>query len=168
MGAQASVKRKVFISYHHSADQAHYDNFSRVFGDAYEVFTDKSLERAYQSDNTDYIRWQISQNDIAGTSCTIVLCGMYTHQRKYVDWEIKSSLDKNHGIVGIWLPTLPQSSNGGTVKPDRLQDNVDSKYAKWIAWNDLTADLLKETIEAAIACPKYLIVNTRPLRQRNG
>lgn len=78
------VKRKIFISYHHAGDQGYYNSFSKFFAGAYDAFHDKSLDRAYPSVNTDYVRWQIRQNDIAESSCTIVLCGAVTHQRKYV------------------------------------------------------------------------------------
>ncbi|MGH8510260.1 MAG: TIR domain-containing protein [Gammaproteobacteria bacterium] len=127
---QRPVKRKVFVSYHHQGDQRYYNEFSRFFSDTFDVFYDKSLDRTYESDNTDYVRWQIRQNDITGSSCTIVLCGAATHQRKYVDWEIKATLDKKHGLIGVWLPSLPLAPNGGTQKPDRLQDNIDFGYAK--------------------------------------
>jgi MTH538 TIR-like domain (DUF1863) len=161
-------KRKVFVSYHHGGDQGYYNAFTKFFADTYDVMYDNSLDRAYDSDNADYVRWQIGQHDITGTSCTIVLCGVATHERKYVDWEIKATLDKQHGLIGVWLPTLPLLANNATVKPDRLQDNIDSGYAKWVAWNGLTIEVMKNTIEAAIASPAFLIWNARPLRVRNG
>ena len=164
----ATPKRKIFVSYHHAGDQGYYEAFAKFFSETYGVFQDNSLERAYDSDDTDYIRWQIRQNDISGTSCTVVLCGARTHERKYVDWEIKATLDKGHGLIGIWLPTLPLSPNGGTEKPGRLQDNIDSGYGIWLKWDQLTAEAMKNGIEAAITRSAGLIRNTRGLRQRNG
>ncbi len=165
---QAPVKRKVFVSYYHAGDQGYYDAFSRFFSNTFAVFYNKSLDRAYESDNTDYVRWQIRQNDITGSSCTVVLCGAATHQWKYVDWEIKATLDKRQGLLGVWLPTLQQAPNGGTQKPDRFQDNLDSSYAKWVRWDALTVDVMTKTIEAAIESPASLIRNQRLLRLRNG
>lgn len=81
---------------------------------------------------------------------------------------IKSTLDKQHGLIGIWLPTLPLAPNNATEKPDRLQDNIDSGYAKWVLWNELTVELMKNTIEAAVMSPAGLITNRRDLRIRNG
>ncbi len=162
------IKHKVFISYHHAGDQWWYDKFAEFFAETYEVFSDKSLQRAYDSDNDAYARFQIRSNDIKGSSCTIVLCGAATHQRKYVDWEIKATLDMRHGLIGVWLPTLPPHPNGGTDKPARLQDNIDSRYAKSIRWDAATVDNMKATIEAALASPAILINNSRPLRQRNS
>ena len=167
-GTNRTPKRKVFISYHHGGDQAYYDKFVQTFAGIYEIFSDKSLERAYNSDNTDYVRWSIAQNDITGSSCTIVLCGAKTHERKYVDWEIKYTLDKMHGLIGIWLPSLPLLANNGTQKPDRLQDNIDSAYARWMAWSSLTPDALRAAIEVAVTANASLIQNQRAMRQRNG
>ena len=161
-------RRKIFVSYHHGGDQAYYEAFVKTFSDTYEVFSDTSLERAYDSDDDDYVRFQIRQNDITGSSCTIVLCGARTSERKYVDWEIKATLDKSHGLIGVWLPTLPLALNGGTLKPARLQDNIDSGYAKWVRWGELSVDGWKETIESAVAAPARLILNSRAMRQRNG
>jgi hypothetical protein len=161
-------KRRIFVSYHHGPDQGYYEGFVRAFTQAYDVLADASLERAFNSDDTDYVRWQIRQNHITGSSCTVVLCGAETHERKYVDWEIKATLDMKHGLVGVWLPTLPKWPNGGTRKPDRLQDNLDTGYAQWRQWELATADVMKTAIELAIAAPSTLIRNSRPLRVRNG
>ena len=161
-------KPRIFVSYHHAVDQCYYDRFSQFFSETYDVFHDNSLERAYESHDSDYVRWQIRQNDISGSSCTIVLCGASTHQRKYVDWEIKATLDKEHGLMGVMLPTLPIAPNGGTKKPDRLQDNVHSGYAQWTHWNELNVKSLGSAIEYAIARPSFLIRNHRELRIRNG
>jgi MTH538 TIR-like domain (DUF1863) len=99
----APVKRKVFVSYHHGGDQFFYNGLSLHFTEKLEIFEDQSLERAYDSENIDYVRWQIRQNHIAGSSCTLVLCGAHTHRRKFVDWEIKATLDKQHGLIGVWF-----------------------------------------------------------------
>lgn len=161
-------KRKVFVSYHHGGDQTYYDAFVRAFADTYDVFTDNSLERAYDSDNVEYVRWQIRQNDITGSSCTIVLCGAQTPGRKYVDWEIKATLDKQHGLIGIGLPSAQRTLDGKILVPDRLADDYASGHAKWLLWENLEATSLKTTIEAAVAASSSLIKNDRALRQRNS
>jgi hypothetical protein len=98
------TKRKVFISYHHGGDRAYYDALSRTFCDQYEVFHDTSLERAIDSDNTDYVRWRLAEKCITGSSCTIVLIGRETWGRKFVDWEIDATLERGHGLIGLMLP----------------------------------------------------------------
>jgi hypothetical protein len=123
------VKRKVFVSYHHLGDQACYDLFSRTFHDNYDVITDNSLERRIDSADADYIRRRISENNITGTSCTIVLVGAKTWGRKHVDWEIKATLDMQHGLIGVRLPTAVMNPQGAVLVPDRLHDNIQSQYA---------------------------------------
>lgn len=162
------TRRKVFVSYHHGGDQAYYDEFSRFFHDQYEAIRDNSLERLIQSDNTDYVMQQIREKYIAGTSCTIVLIGAQSHQRKYLDWEIKATLDKCHGLIGIVLPTHTKNPAGEIVVPDRFLDNCKSGYAASTHWNGLTVQGLTQLIDTAIAKPSWQIDNSRPMRQRNG
>lgn len=55
---------------------------------------------------------------LTGTSYTLVLCGKETPWRKFVDWEIKATLDKQQGLIGLGLPSNP-SLNGKVRVPDR-------------------------------------------------
>jgi hypothetical protein len=162
------IRRKVFISYHHRGDQAYYDEFSRFFHDQYEAIRDNSLERLIQSDDTEYVIRQIRERYITGTSCTIVLIGGQSHERKYLDWEIKATLDKCHGLLGIVLPTHAKNLVGEIIVPGRFLDNYKSGYAVLAHWNGLTAQGLTQLIDAAIAKPNWQIDNSRPMRQRNG
>ena len=111
---------------------------------------------------------RIRDNHISGTSCTVVLIGAQTHQRKYVDWEIKATLDKQHGLLGIVLLTYQATYDGKIIVPDRFHDNVLSGYAKWVHANGLTARHLTTLINAAVAAPKILINNSRDMRKQNG
>ncbi len=165
---QPPARRKIFVSYHHGGDQAYYDEFSRFFHDQYETIRDNSLDRQIQSDNTDYVMRQIREQYLTGTSCTIVLIGAQSHERKYLDWEIKATLDKCHGLVGIVLPTHVKNSLGQIVVPDRFLDNHKSGYAVWAHWTGLTAQGLTQLIDTAIAKPRWQIDNLRAMRQRNG
>lgn len=162
------IKRKVFVSYHHDNDQWYYDEFSRIFSSQYEVVRDNSLDRFIDSTDTDYVMRRIRENYITGTSCTIVLCGEETRWRKYVDWELKATLDKQHGLIGVNLPNNPLDHMGRVQVPDRLLDNINSGYAIWTSWGALTIEHLRISIEAANAKPKSLIVNGRVMRSRNG
>jgi hypothetical protein len=168
-GIQISTKRKVFTSYHHGGDQAYYDAFSRTFGTSYDVITDNSLDRAVDSDDVDYVMRRIRENYITGSSCTIVLVGAQSWGRKYVDWEIDATLEKQHGLIGVKLPTLPVVNNG-CMKPDRLQDNIDSGYAVWTWWETIIGEpsKLAELIEQANAKSALLIKNGRARRLRNA
>ena len=88
------TKSKVFVSYHHGGDQPYYDAFSRTFSDTYDIVYDNSLARQIDSDSPEYVMRRIREEHITGTSCTVVLVGAATYQRKYVDWEIYATLEK--------------------------------------------------------------------------
>jgi len=166
----APTRRKVFVSYHHHGDQAYYDRFSTNFHDRYEAITDNSLERKIDSASVDYIVRRIREHHLQGSSCTLVLCGIETPNRKYVDWEIDASLNQSMGLVAVLLPTLQIHPNGGTNKPARLQDNIDSGYAEWVWWSEIIANpgLLLTKIESANSKSKTLIRNQRARMQYNG
>jgi hypothetical protein len=160
-------KRKVFISYHHGGDQGYYNALSEHLASRLDLVTDRSLERARDSDDPAYIMRYIRENHLAGASTLIVLCGAQTPVRKYVDWEILAGLGQRMALVGVGLPTIKWFDNGGTDKPPRLQDNIDSKYAAWQMWSDFLADPVS-LIEDANGRSKNLIVNSRQRRVRNG
>lgn len=165
-----STRPRVFVSYHHAGDQWYYDEFSRRLHDQYETVIDRSLERRIDSDNSDYIMRRIREEYITGTSCTFVLCGAETAQRKFVDWEIKASLDKQHGLIGVQLPTARPVNPGIFFKPWRLDDNVASGYALLMTWNDLVMfpSLVAARIAEANARSKLLINNSREMMSRNA
>jgi hypothetical protein len=164
------IKRKVFISYHHSGDKAYYDAFINDFSNTYDVIHDNSVERAIDSSNTDYVIRRIRENFITGSSCTIVLCGAQTPYRKFVDWEIKATLDKKHGLIGVNLPSNPLSANSKYTVPDRLHDNIESGFAIWTNWVSFTQNIqsVQGFIEQANSRSALFINNNRALRQRNG
>lgn len=164
------IRRRIFVSYHHDGDQPFYDEFSRVFSDRYEIVYDNSIERIIDSDDSDYIMRRIREEHLSGSSCTIVLCGAKTPERKFVDWEIKATLDKQHGLIGVNLPTIPRTVAGKFVLPGRLHDNCVSGYVPWVEWRTLSTRPtdLRVLIEDANSRSKDLIDNTRPLKSRNG
>ncbi len=165
------VRHRVFVSYQHSRDQVYYDAFSRTFHDTHEAVLDNSLERRIDSDDVDYVIRRIREDYIHGTSCTIVLVGAETWGRKYVDWEVKATLDKQHGLIGVQLPTLFVHPVTNRVDvPARLSENIDSGYALWLHWDQLTASslALNDYIAEAKSRPASLIRNTRDRRLRNA
>lgn len=167
-GLYKPVRRKTFVSYHHGGDQHYYDEFSRFFHNKFEAVFDNSLARQIDSENVDYVMQRIRDNHLTGISCTVVLIGARTHERKYVDWEIKATLAKQHGLVGIVLPTHILNPSGQIIVPDRFLDNANTGYAIWEHWDGLTVQRFTQILEEAIAKPKHLIDNSRAMRQRNG
>ncbi len=155
-------KRKVFLSYHHQAEQRVVDKFIETFSEDYEVFTDQSLDRAADSEDTDYLN-QVCRDAIDGTSVTIVMMGKQTGCRKFVDWEIRHTLFRKHGLVGISRPDLADSD---ACLADRLTDNRKSGYAKWYTYPTSAAGL-KNIIEEAYSADTTKIDNSREKVSRN-
>ncbi len=163
-----AAKPKVFISYHHQRDQAYYERFSSLFHDGFDVITDLSIERRIGSDDVSYQQQVIREEHITGSSITIVLCGAETWKRRWVDWEIHMTLNKEHALLGICLPTNPKDINGKVTVPDRLHTNIASGYAHFIDWTeDPTA--LRAAIENARNRAKQarFIVNSEPRMERS-
>jgi len=158
------AKRRVFISYHHKGEQSVVDNFIRTFSEEYEIFTDQSIDRAADSEDTDYLN-QVCRDAIDGTSVTIVMMGEQTGCRKFVDWEIRYTLYCEHGLFAISRPNLADSD---ACLPKRLVDNLKSGtgYAKWYNYPS-TASSLKSMIDEAYEADTGKIDNSRAKAQRN-
>jgi MTH538 TIR-like domain (DUF1863) len=164
------VKSRIFASYQHSSDQAYYDAFSRIFHDGYETVYDNSLERLIDSDDNEYVMQRIRDEFITGTSCTFLLVGPTSYKRKFLDWEIKATLDKEHGLIGLQLPNLFPDWKGQVTVPTRFAENVRSGYALWIQWSALIAEphAISRLIADACNRPKDRIVNRAEIMKRNG
>ena len=163
------TRRKVFVSYHHRGDQRWFDEFTRQFAERYEVFCDNSLDGRIRSDDDEYVNRRIRKEHIVGSSITIVLCGAETWKRKYVDWEIHSTLHHEHALLGIALPTAVKANAGGIFVHDRFNDNFQSGYAHWLGSWVADPQALLTAIEGAIqkSKDKSKIRNDREKMGRN-
>lgn len=169
---KVTLRPRIFVSYQHSCDQYYYNEFSRIFHDNYETVYDTSLERRIDSEDSEYVMQRIRDEYLTGTSCTIVLIGPTTYQRKFIDWEIKATLDKEHGLIGIQLPNLAPNYLNQVLLPERLTANIKSGYALWqgFTWYQLLANLalLGRLIQNASDRNKNLIVNPKEIKKQNG
>ena len=135
------MPHKVFVSYHHERDQFYATELRDFYG-AYDALIDRSLPDEIDSDDDGYILAQIRQKHLRDSTVTVVLIGECTWARKWVDWEIYSSLRPYgsrtiNGLLGILLP------NGHRL-PDRFADNyreIDTVngprqvgYARLVRW----------------------------------
>jgi len=139
--AYIGTRRKVFIS-HYKGDQKEVDAFIQKFASEEKVFIPYVLgandnNEFINSNNPDYVMTQIRNKYLLDTTVTIVLVGSCTHSRRYVDWELKSSLRQGeyipNGVMGIILP----SKGNSAYLPPRLEDNwskgnVDCYARYWI------------------------------------
>ena len=151
-------RHKCFISYYHDSDQFYKDKFVRLFDDYYDIFIDGSVGDGDIPDylSTETIRQKIRDNYLRDTSVTIVLIGPETWKRKYVDWEISSSVrntQKNprSGLLGILLPNHPnygENTFTPNIIPPRLYDNVKCGFAKIYNWTE-NPNIISSWIDAA-------------------
>jgi len=171
LGNLGAVKRKIFVSYHYANDQQYYNELSRHFSATYDIIQDNSLDREIDSDDADYVMRKIREDFISGTSCTLVLCGAETPNRKFVDWEIKATLDKKHALVGVHLPSAPRTQ-AGIIVPSRFYKNHQSGFARFVNWDNLFNPQtgLKHIVEEAVQHAQAntaKIDNSEPLLARN-
>jgi len=131
------TKRKVFISFY-QGDRAEVETFIDRWAAEEAVFIAKALgalgnDDFIDSGNPAYVMTQIREKYLGDSTVTIVLVGSCTHSRRYVDWEIKSSLRRGtytpNGLLGIILPSLGESA----FLPPRFNDNWDKTEANCYA-----------------------------------
>lgn len=168
-----SVRHKVFLSYHKS-DQDDVENFIQTFDNERKVFITRSMINVdmendiINSNDTDYIMSRIRELYLKNSTVTIVMLGKCTWARKYIDWEIKSSLrsgDKYtpNGLLGILIPSQGDSAN----PPERLNKNLPSDdtegYARWYTYptrKDTLANWIEDAFQAR-STRRHLINNSR-------
>jgi len=125
-------RRHIFISHHH-ADDAEVDNLTSLLSEkGYDIrnssirakpANQRRLEQGLVKDET--IR-RLLRMKISWAGTIVVLIGIETHLRPWVNWEIEQANKQGKRIVGVYL-------RGGTEadKPDALE-----KYASTIVgWN---------------------------------
>jgi len=166
-------KRKVFVSSFH-ADRREVDDFIFRWGKLGGLFTANALatfdnDDLINSENPDYVMAQIRRRYLLDSSVTILLIGKCTHSRRYVDWELKSSLRRGmnvpNGLLAYVLPSamppavnvfgeIPWTLRAWPNLPDRLavnwnHDHPDQCYARYFV-APTSADQLRQQIEDAV------------------
>ena len=178
--APTPVKRKVFISYCH-LDQEEAETFVAKWRN---VFTARALGMAFDnaminSNNPVYVMSRIRADYLGDSSVTVVLVGTCTHSRRYVDWELKASLQRGdstpNGVVAFLLPSA-HNHNGQQYPylPDRLADNYryldNTTYARYWFMPETEA-AMRQCIETAYQSRTTLgdaIVNPNEMMKYNS
>jgi hypothetical protein len=176
--AYSGVRRKVFIS-HYKGDRAEVDAFIQKFANEEKVFIPYVLganenDEFIDSTNTDYVMTQIRNKYLQDTTVTLVLVGSCTHSRRYVDWELKSSLRQGgytpNGVMGIILP----SQGNSAWMPSRLEANWSQNqqdcYARYWIYPNSVEQLgvwIEDAFQARTA-RAHLIKNSQEMMKYNG
>lgn len=167
-------RRKSFISFH-QADEAEVRSFIEAFDDVFipRVLGASDDDDFIDSDDTDYVMGQIREKYLTDSTVTIVLVGRCTWTRRYVDWEVYSTLrndprNKRSGLLAITLPSV--AKDPARKLPARVHDNVDSQYARWYKYPASGASLRSWIEEAWNRRTQKadLIDNTRARRRHNA
>ncbi len=162
---------------YHVADQDEVETFIDDFGSVFipTVVGVTEDDDFVDSDDTDYIMDRIREEHLGNTTVTIVLIGECTWSRRFVDWEIYSSLReyKDYGVSGLMGITLPSMADDPRRQlPPRLVDNVDGDrgYARWWKYPSTSASLRTciETAFKARTSKAHLIDNSRSRKKYNS
>ncbi|WP_237304977.1 TIR domain-containing protein [Streptomyces qaidamensis] len=173
-----AVRHKCFISYH-GANATEVLSFvkryehvliPRVIG-----VTDDDPRIA--SDDIDYVMDTIREKYLSDSTVTILMVGNCTWARKFIDWEIYSSLrrDKVNRLNGLMGIELPSAAQAGITLQSRFSDNLPKKsgedgYARYWKY-PRTDQALRDCIHDAFEARRkrdHLIRNTRQRRQRDS
>jgi hypothetical protein len=178
-GTTTPVRHKCFICYH-GADIDAVTNFVESYEDVFiprvvGVTDSDHFGDPINSKDEEYIKSQIAQKYFWDSTVTILYVGKCTWSRKYVDWELSSSLrnDTNNKRNGL-LAITPQDNNHNTT-PSRLQDNyrkdnLAQSYARYNYYPTSESELrgyIQDAFDARDARASF-IKNTRALMRANS
>jgi hypothetical protein len=136
--------RRTFFSFHYRKDvwrAANIRNCGKIDPQAAAGWNDSSLWEATKAQGKSAVEKAI-ENGLRNTSVTVVLIGVETSKRHWVDYEIRRSYERGNGVIGVRIHKV-QDQNKKTAKrgevPKRLLDNkapiydFDAKYlGGWI------------------------------------
>jgi hypothetical protein len=175
-----NTRHKCFVSYH-AADKAEVEAFLDTFGTEFIAKTVGVTDEDdfIDSDDTDYIMDKIRTKYLGDSSVTILLVGSCTWARRYVDWEVYSSLrsSKHSKVNGLLAISLPSVSGKGATLQARVNDNLvrdannkDLGYARWKKYPTSKSDLRAwiEDAYQARTTRANLINNKRARRVRSA
>lgn len=168
-------RRKVFIS-HYKGDKNEVDSFVKNFSDIFipKVLGANNNDDFINSTNTDYVMQRIRDKYLGDSTVTIVLIGNCTHSRRYIDWEIKSSLCQGqnipNGLLGILLPSKGDSAH----LPPRFKDNWENpetncyaRYRSYPTSKDQLASWIEDACQARTS-RAHLIKNSQVMMKYNS
>ena len=142
------MARKVFFSFHYDRDiwrVSQVRNSQTILANFEETqFLDAAHWEQIKRNGQGAVQNWID-NQLMGTSCTIVLIGNTTSERQWVHYEIARSWDRGNGLIGIYIHDLKNSS-GFTDRPGtnpfgqhrfitKLGNNYFPRIYNWVSDN---------------------------------
>ncbi len=117
------MTRKCFYSFHYIPDSqraAQIRSIGSVEGN--KPAADNDWETVTGGGDSAIEKWIANQMD--GKSCTIVLVGSKTANRKWINHEIVKSWDKGKGVVGIYIHDIKDLNGDTTTKGNNPFDYI--------------------------------------------
>ncbi len=116
------MARKVFFSFHFQRDawriwQVRNSWVVSGKGEAQPFFLDKAKWESIKREGNRAIKNWIDEQ-LKGTSVTIVLIGKETADRHWVKYEIEQSIQKRNGLIGIYIHNVENQEKKVDVKGD--------------------------------------------------
>lgn len=110
------MARKAFFSFHYAndvwrANQVRNSWVTKPNTEAAGFVDAADFEEVRKGGDVAVKKW--IDNQLSGTSVTVVLIGSDTSNRDYVKYEIQKSYEKGNGLLGIYIHKL-KDSNGNT------------------------------------------------------
>jgi len=117
------TKRQIFYSFHYKPDNwrvSQVRNIGTIEGN--KPASDNDWETIVSSGETEIKKWITEQ--MKGKSCTIVLVGNQTANRKWINHEIVKSWDAGMGVVGICIHGLQNKDQKISEKGENPFDHI--------------------------------------------
>jgi len=110
------MARKTFFSFHHERDvwRAGQVRNSGVTRDDAGFLDAAAWEEVKKGGDIGIKKW--IDNQLIGTSVTVVLIGTETNTRDYVKYELEQSWKKDNGILGIYIHQMKNSDGQPDTK----------------------------------------------------
>lgn len=123
--ALKSNKRNVFISFsHEDMDEVNLLRGQSKNTNSELEFSDYSVKKAFDSDESDYIKRKIREK-IQNSSVTIVYLSDNSMNSDWVKWEIEKSKQMGKGIIAVYK---------GDNKPKNIPDIIKSNVSSIVTW----------------------------------
>lgn len=109
------MARQVFFSFHYKPDNWRVStvrNIGAIEGN--KPASDNDWETVTEAGEAAIEKW--ISNQMSGRSCTVVLVGSGTANRKWINYEIKKSWNDGKGIVGVRIHNLKNSMGKQSTK----------------------------------------------------
>ena len=114
-------KRRIFFSFHYKLDAWRASEVRKMgLVEGNPLVSDNDWERVTRGGEGAIKRWIAGQ--MRGRSCTIVLVGAKTADRKWIDYEIRKSWEDGKGLVGIYIHGLKDQFGHTTNRGDNPFD----------------------------------------------